>query len=314
MEQYYITDVDVQELLLQIGLMPTSINKLPKSGQRQVFEVTFDNDRISMLKFVDTSPYFTFQRLDWNEISADDFEQERNFEIEARSKRIIRELEAAKKCSILPQIEILEDFQILKKDEYQFIYYFETRFEGKTLDRSEIYQSDQGIEAVINFLMQMVKQIKIMHDAGYVHRDLTPRNIIYNQGQYKIIDAGLVKSNQEEKLTGTKMQIGTPYYMAPEQVKRTSDYTWDFRTDLFPLGLIAIEIFLPRTRHLGMDQIRDLHSIFPLWKGKDSSAKSLQLFSKVISRLAIEQRHRRWADLDDLLAVLEHLTGEEEKI
>ncbi|KLV28625.1 protein kinase domain-containing protein [Priestia megaterium] len=313
MGPYNITDSDVQEVLEQNHLVATSINKLPKSGQRQVFEVTFDNGKSSILKFVDISPYITFQRYNWNELSGNEFEQERIYEIEARSKRIIRELKASKKCPILPQLEILDEHQIFEKNAYQFIFYFETKFEGQTLDRSELYQQQQNTNTIINFLYQMVKQIKIMHDAGYVHRDLTPRNIIYSQGQFKIIDAGLVKSNEEEKLTGTRIEIGTPYYMAPEQAKRTSDYSWDFRTDLFPLGLIAIEIFLPQTRYLDKEKIRDMHYIFPIWKSKDSSPKSVQLFSKIIFRLATEQRHRRWSNLDELLYVLENLTGEEKE-
>ncbi|NGP46019.1 protein kinase [Bacillaceae bacterium SIJ1] len=313
MDQYNITDSDVIDILALHGLKAVSISKLPKSGQRQVFEVVFDSKKDSILKFVDVSPYIAYQRYTWNEFSVSELEQEKVYEIEANSKRIIRELEASKKCAILPQLEILDDYEMYIKENYHFIYYFETKFEGQTLDKSELYQKEQDIDVILQFLFQMVNQIRVMHDTGYVHRDLTPRNIIYHQGRFKIIDAGLVKSNEEEKLTATRALIGTPYYMAPEQERRTSDYTWDFRTDLYSVGLVAIEIFLPQTRYLDMKKKRDMHYVFPIWKSKDASSKSLLLFSKVIARLAIEQRSRRWADLDNLLHVLETLIGQEDE-
>lgn len=313
MDPYNITDSDVIDVLELHGLTAVSFSKLPKSGQRQVFEVIFGSRKDAILKFVDVSPYIAYQRYAWNEFSDSELEQEKAYEIDANSKRIIRELEASKKCAILPQLKILDDFQMYIKENYHFIYYFETKFEGQTLDKSELYQKEQDIDVVLQFLFQMVNQIKVMHDAGYVHRDLTPRNIIYHQGQFKIIDAGLVKSNEEERLTATRAIIGTPYYMAPEQAKRTSDYTWDFRTDLYSIGLIAIEIFLPKTRYLDMKDKRDMHYIFPIWKSKDASHKSLFLFSKIIARLAIEQRSRRWTDLDDLLHSLEVLIGKEDE-
>lgn len=310
MDKYIITDSDVIDVIRENGLSINSLSKLPRSGQRQVFEVIFSNGNISILKFVDVTPYNVYARLAWNDdFSEDEFRQEHAFEVDARSKRIIRELEAAKKCTILPQLEVFNGYKIFKKNEYQFIYYFETKFQGSTLNQSELYMKDQSIDSVIDFLLQMVKQIKVMYDAGYIHRDLTPRNIIYYQGNFRIIDAGLVKSNEEEKLTGTKVAIGTPYYMAPEQERRTSDYSWDFRTDLFPLGLIAIEIFLPKARHFLKDQIRDLHYIFSLWQSKDSSPKSIYVFSKIISRLAAEQRHKRWSNLDELIYLLEQISS-----
>ncbi|AIQ65353.1 protein kinase [Paenibacillus stellifer] len=304
MNKYSVSDSDVLEVLQINKLSTESIRKLPRSGQRQVFEVMFRNGQSSILKFIDVTPYNVYE----DDISVDEFHQERAYEIDARSKRIVRELEAAKKCSVLPQLEILNGYKFYVKDQYHFIYYFETKFEGNTLNDSDVYRTDQGIEVVIDFLLQMVKQVKVMYDAGYIHRDLTPRNIIYHNGIFKIIDAGLIKTNEEEKLTGTKAIIGTPYYMAPEQERRTSDYTWDFRTDLFPLGLIAIEIFLPRTRHFGSDQIRDLHQVVSLWKKKDSSAKSITLFSKIITRLAAEQRHKRWSNLSELIIALEEIS------
>ncbi len=313
MDKYILTDSDVQVILQKNNINANSIIKLPRSGQRQVFEITFNTGNSSMLKFIDISPYWTFESFEWNEVTEDELEEECKFEIEARSKRIIRELEASKRCPILPQLEIFDGFQTVIKGDYRFIFYFETKFEGDTLNNSEIYKNDQDIDMVINFLMQMVEQIKVMHEAGYVHRDLTPRNIIFSQGHFNIIDAGLVKSNNEEKITATLIQIGTPRYMAPEQKKRSSDYLWDYRTDLYPLGLIAIEIFLPKTRRFSIDVIRDLHYIYPIWKEKDSSERSINLFSKIITRLAIEQRHRRWSDLDELLEVLRNLNKKEGK-
>lgn len=309
MENNILKDTDVYEALDKNGILIESFCKLPKSGQRQVFEVTLRDGKKSILKFVDVTPYNTLQRLEWSEeFTEGEYEQEYAYEIEARSKRVIRELNAAKKCRVLPQLEVFNEYKVFEKDIYRYIFYFETKFEGDTLNRSEIYQKDQNIECVVDFLLQMVQQIKIMHDTGYVHRDITPRNIIFNKGKYKIIDAGLVKSNEEESLTRTEHMIGTPFFMAPEQEKRTSDYTWDFRTDLFPLGIIAIQIFLPKTRAMRREQLRDMHYIYQQWQSKDSSVKSVTVFSKVISRLAIEQRHKRWSNLDELMKILEDLS------
>ncbi|MCM3034035.1 hypothetical protein [Niallia sp. MER 6] len=96
------------EVLNQHFLYPTIINKLPRSGQRQVFEVEFPSGKESILKFVDVSPYHTHQRLEWNEL-----EQEKKYEIEANSKRIVRELQASKKCPILPQLEIIGNTRLI---------------------------------------------------------------------------------------------------------------------------------------------------------------------------------------------------------
>lgn len=315
MNKYILTDFDAIEALQQNGLTVATVSKLPRSGQRQVFEVVLSNGKQSILKFVDITAYNVYERLEiYNDFSEGEFEQERSYEVEVNSKRIIRELNAAKKCSILPQLEVFDGYREYKNGEYHYIFYFETKFEGSTLDKSELYTKQQSVDVVLDFLFQMVRQIKVMYDSGYVHRDLTPRNIIFHKGEYKIIDAGLVKSNEEEKLTGTRVMIGTPYYMAPEQSNRTSDFSWDFRTDLFPLGLIAIEIFLPQTRRFGPDQIRDLHQIYPLWRSKDPSSKSIFVFSKIITRLAAEQRHRRWSDLSELEQLLGALIKEEEGI
>lgn len=50
------------------------------------------------------------------------------------------------------------EYQTYIKGPYHFIYYFETKFEGQTLNNSELYRQEQGFMAVIQFLLQMVIQ------------------------------------------------------------------------------------------------------------------------------------------------------------
>lgn len=72
----------------------------------------------------------------------------------------------------------------------------------------------------------MLKAIAAAHDLGWVHRDLTPRNVIVANGEPKLIDFGLVNSLARSvpgetwtRLTRTGFVVGTPPYMAPEQIE-----------------------------------------------------------------------------------------------
>lgn len=314
LEKYILSEPDVKNILLKNELNFKRISKYPKSGQRQVFAVDFQDGKSTILKFVDVTPYSAYEYQDWMDVSTEEIEKMIDEEIKIRSTRVIRELNASKRCPIFPQLEVLDGYEYFKKEQYVFIYYFETKFEGVTLDKSEIYLNEQDIDSVIDFLIQMIKKIIIMNEAGYVHRDITPRNIIYHKGNYEIIDAGLIKHVDDDSFTKTTAEIGTPRYWAPEQAKRTTNFDWDFRTDLYSIGLIAIEIFLPKTRKLVDSLRRDLHFVFELWKEKDNSPKSIKLFTKVISRLSVEQRFRRWTNLNHLLELLEEIRYEEDKV
>ena len=92
----------------------------------------------------------------------------------------------------------------------------------------------------IDLALQICAGLQEAHAQGIVHRDLKPENVmIDSNGNVKIMDFGIARSMEAlTKLTGA--MIGTPAYMAPEQVAGKSV---DFRTDIYSLGLMLYEMF-----------------------------------------------------------------------
>ena len=92
----------------------------------------------------------------------------------------------------------------------------------------------------IDLALQICSGLKEAHAQGIVHRDLKPENVMIDeQGNLKIMDFGIARSMEAAThLTGA--MVGTPAYMAPEQV---AGKPVDYRTDIYSLGLILYEMF-----------------------------------------------------------------------
>ncbi|HEY0703143.1 MAG TPA: protein kinase [Candidatus Acidoferrales bacterium] len=88
--------------------------------------------------------------------------------------------------------------------------------------------------------LQICSGLKEAHAQGIVHRDLKPENVMIDtSGNLKIMDFGIARSMEAvTRQTGT--MVGTPAYMAPEQV---SGSPVDYRTDIYSLGLMLYEMF-----------------------------------------------------------------------
>jgi Protein kinase domain len=88
--------------------------------------------------------------------------------------------------------------------------------------------------------LQICSGLQEAHAQGIVHRDLKPENVMIDgQGNVKIMDFGIARSMEAgTRLTGS--MVGTPAYMAPEQV---AGKPVDYRTDIYSLGLMLYEMF-----------------------------------------------------------------------
>lgn len=92
---------------------------------------------------------------------------------------------------------------------------------------------------------QLCDALQYAHAQGIVHRDIKPENILLDtHGRVKIADFGIAKMLSAEaparQLTGEKDVIGTPHYMAPEQIEKPQ--TVDHRADIYSLGVVFYEM------------------------------------------------------------------------
>ncbi len=87
--------------------------------------------------------------------------------------------------------------------------------------------------------IQIVEGLAAAHEAGVVHRDVKPANIMLTPGGVKILDFGLAKLADATLLTHTGATMGTPAYMSPEQA---TGKPIDGRTDIWSLGAILYEM------------------------------------------------------------------------
>ena len=133
---------------------------------------------------------------------------------------------------------------------------------GHTLEDS--LQDNPGpveTKAVLAILWRLVAGLHAVHQAGVIHRDLKPGNIIIGAGlKCKIMDFGVAATKDGQ----TSMVLGTTKYMAPELYEGKDV---DARADMYSLGFITYEMLLGRTKfnELFADVVRDKHSEHLRW-------------------------------------------------
>jgi tRNA A-37 threonylcarbamoyl transferase component Bud32 len=100
-------------------------------------------------------------------------------------------------------------------------------------------------EEALKIVPQICEALQYAHDEGVVHRDIKPENILLDKkGHVKIADFGLAKllgpKTADSALTGSQQIMGTPHYMAPEQMERP--LAVDHRADIYSLGVVFYEM------------------------------------------------------------------------
>ena len=152
-------------------------------------------------------------------------------------KRFVHELRYSRKITHKNVIRIY-DFLYIQGNYAISMEYFPSH----TLGAEVVNEKPMELKRAVGFGIDLATGMTVAHQVGIVHRDLKPANVLINQeGLLKIVDFGVAAAQREgdTQLTKTGYVIGSPKYMAPEQILGKKV---DARADIYAVGVILYEM------------------------------------------------------------------------
>jgi tetratricopeptide (TPR) repeat protein/predicted Ser/Thr protein kinase len=157
---------------------------------------------------------------------------------------------------------------------------------------------------------QVCRALEAAHNVGVIHRDLKPQNVMWETGSGRILvmDFGLAKTLEGERMTQTGAMVGTMEYMSPEQALAGN---LDQRSDIFSLGLIFYELLTGQTPFHADSALASLikrtqERVVPVSELEKSVPPEL---SQIVSRCLERDVALRYQNASELLADLELWAG-----
>ncbi len=155
----------------------------------------------------------------------------------------------------------------------------------------------------LQYALQAARALEYVHAQGVVHRDIKPDNLHVDEtGRVRLMDFGVAKTTNLN-LTKTGFQVGTPYYMAPEQVMGEPPTP---KVDLYAFGVLLFEIFTGRRAVEGTTIERLFYQILhePLNLAPLEAAGVPQKYIDLIARLTAKRPEERPANFSEVVAAL----------
>src|SRR3954452_2958751 len=114
-------------------------------------------------------------------------------------------------------------------------------------------------EQAVSILRQVAGALDHAHQAGVVHRDVKPANILISpDGKAKVVDLGIATASERTQITQAGTVLGTPSYMAPEQLEGGNITK---AVDIYALGAVAYELLCGKKARTGRTPVEIAHQI-----------------------------------------------------
>lgn len=160
---------------------------------------------------------------------------------------------------------------------------------------------------------QVADALGAVHELDVIHRDLKPANIFLVDGaidSVKVLDFGIAHISATFSLTQTGVTLGTPGYMSPEQVKRTTKLTG--RSDLFSLGTVMFECLAGRPPYVAASAVQVMQQVLrepapPLSDVRPDAPPSLE---RLLDQLLAKSPDKRPTDGAAVAAALRAIEAE----
>ncbi|MCA8924643.1 MAG: serine/threonine protein kinase [Planctomycetes bacterium] len=189
-------------------------------------------------------------------------------------------------------------------------YYVMDLVEGREL--KALLKSDElRRREKLQIFADICKAVAHAHERGVIHRDLKPANVLVSEAQHvTVLDFGLAKvTDGVGDLTRTGSALGTPYYMAPEQLLNPKDV--DARSDVFALGVILYEMMVgkrPFTGQTAAEVGTKIMNHEPERPSKANPNLDVSIDAVILKALA-KDTEVRYQSVGDLLREVSRLIG-----
>lgn len=154
-------------------------------------------------------------------------------------KKFNNEAQSAAKLSHINIVNVFDIGEDLYKGER--IHYIVMQYvDGQTLKDLIVNEKRLSNPDIIDYSIQIAQALKTAHQAGIIHRDIKPQNILIdNYGLLKVTDFGIARVSSNATITYTSSILGTVHYISPEQAKGK---IVDEKSDLYSLGAVMYEM------------------------------------------------------------------------
>jgi serine/threonine protein kinase len=232
---------------------------------------------------------------------------DKNLAAAARAERENRPDEGEVAIKILhPHVVRTFEYGVSTKNEQYLVMEF---IDGVSLQYVRESRSAPKLADKLELLAQAAEGLAAVHEAGFIHHDINPRNYLVNRdGQVRLFDFGLsIPNTPAFRRPGNR--TGTLHYMAPELVRRE---TIDERIDIFAFGAMAFEFLTDR---LPYDVTNSMTSMLarintdPLDPAKANPGLPRELH-ELVRKLTARRKEERWPKMATLAPALRQIDAE----
>lgn len=232
---------------------------------------------------------------------------------DANAEAIARFQREARLIVRLKSVHVARVFDVGTLDDGTPFYVMEL-LEGEDLSRVVAKRGRLPVEQAVDYVLEACEAIAEAHTLGVVHRDLKPANLFVargagGRGSVKVLDFGVSKmvadGPEAGQLTNEGVALGSPGYMAPEQIASSRDV--DARADIYSLGAILYRLTSGKNPYEGESLMSVLASmaatpLVPLASIADVPAE----FARIVERCLAQEPEARFGSVAELANALAH--------
>jgi serine/threonine-protein kinase len=216
-------------------------------------------------------------------------------------KRFVHELRYSRKITHHNVIRIY-DFLLIRGNYAISMEYFPSHTLG-----NEVNEKPLPLGKAVRYATDICTGMAVAHQQGIIHRDLKPANVLIDEtGLVKIVDFGVAAAQLEgdTQLTKTGYVIGSPKYMAPEQILGKKV---DERADIYSLGVIMYEMLAGNPPYSRGDHMSVMYQHV---QGKaqplnEANPKVPRELADVVTKTMQVDKVKRYASMEELRLALE---------